>query len=82
MGSQSPGQPRAQGQGPGPRIPVEVGVMLGPPVAPFCPFFGFGGPLLNPKSRKKGALIVRDLLGYLGWLRWSVQAYWSEVMPA
>ena len=30
---------------------------LGSPVAPFCPFW-FGVSLLNPNSRKKGALII------------------------
>ena len=30
-------------------------------MVPFCPFW-FWGPLLNTKSRKKGALIIKGLL--------------------
>ena len=32
---------------------------------PFCPF-SFWVPLLKPKSRKKGTLIIEGLLGDLG----------------
>ena len=37
---------------------------LGSPVVPFYPF-SFWVPLLKPNSRKKGALIVKGLLGNL-----------------
>ena len=37
---------------------------LGTPVVPFCPFY-FGVSLLKQKSRKKGTLIIKGLLGNL-----------------
>ena len=40
------------------------GVKLGAPVVPFYPF-SFGVPLLKPNSKKKGALIIKGLLGNL-----------------
>ena len=39
-----------------------VGLDLGFPVGPFCPF-SFSVPLLKPNSRKKGTLISKGLLG-------------------
>ena len=41
------------------------GQFLGSPVVPFYPF-SFWVPLLSPKSRKKGALIIKGLMGNLG----------------
>ena len=40
-------------------------VILGSRVVPLCPF-SFWLPLLQPKSRKKGTLIIKGLLGNLG----------------
>ena len=37
---------------------------LGSPVVPFCPF-SFWVCLLKPNSRKKGTLIIKELLGDL-----------------
>ena len=39
-------------------------VLLGSPVVPFYPF-SFWAPLLKPNRRKKGALIIKGLLGNL-----------------
>ena len=41
--------------------------LLGAPVVPFYPFF-WGVPLLKPNSRKKGTLIIKRLLGNLGFM--------------
>ena len=47
-----------------PCMGVSFMLKLGSPVVPFYPF-SFWVPLLKPNSRKKGALIIKVLLGNL-----------------
>ena len=44
---------------------LQDSLFLGAPVVPFYPF-SFWVPLLKPNSRKKGTLIIKGLLGNLG----------------
>ena len=48
-------------------VGLRVNGVLGSPVVPFYPFL-WGGPLLKPNSRKKGTLIIKGLLGNLGFI--------------
>ena len=47
-------------------ISTYICALLGSPVVPFYPF-SFWVPLLKPNSRKKGTLIIKGLLGNLGY---------------